>query len=213
MKKSLFGVLFFGVLCFHFASCKPKEDRTQSEAGSALGSVLAEETIRIAGARKNVVIISQQSGKGTMSSAETEFRNSLKKNGLTIATTLSPDLGNAMRYDEYGLQPRDFVEALEKFSDAGAIVSFIGAPIFKAAQLGSLPAARPPVLVVVVASLGEVPGVAGNRTILPQLLDAKIIQLAIVDGPGSPATKASDDAHKLFSQHFQILRASSPRVP
>ncbi len=215
MKQNLFAVLFLAVLCLNFASCKPKELRTQAQAGSSLGSVLAEETIHAVGAKKSVLILTQQNAKGSMSSAETQFRKSLKKNGVTIVATLSPALGDPMSYDAYGLQPRDFVEALEKFSDAGAIVSFIGAPIFKPAQFGSLPAAHPPVLVVVVASLGEVPGVTGNRTVLPQLLDAKIIQLAIVDGPASPATNASssDDAHKLFSQNFQILRASSGTVP
>ena len=67
---------------------------------------------------------------------------------------------------------------------------------------------HPPVLVVATASLGNVPGIWGDPAQLARLLDAKTIDLAIIDGadPAAPPAGKSDAAHALFAQNYSILR-------
>jgi hypothetical protein len=210
MKIFFLGSLLLSVVCL--ASCKPKDLRASSDAASALGSVLAEETIRAIGANKTVVILAQERKDGAESSAESEFKNALKKSGVTIAATVFPNLGDPMHYGEFGLHANDFLQVVQKYGSAGAIVSFIGAPLLQSSQLGNVPA-HPPVFVVAVSNLGEVPGVTGNPAMLPALFQAKVIQLAIVDGASPSASSVkSDDAHQLFAQKFQILRAAESNV-
>ena len=103
-----------------------------------------------------------------------------------------------------GLKAPDFFEALEKAKDAGAIVSFAGAPLLKPEEIGQVDPHHPSLLVVATASLGEVPGVPGTRADLAALLDAKILQLVIVDGAADSPAK-TDATHELFSQHYLIL--------
>jgi hypothetical protein len=66
------------------------------------------------------------------------------------------------------------------------------------------------VLVVATMMLGTVPGVASNRPLIANLLAAKIIQLAIIDGsdPAAPTTGKSDSTHELFAQNYRILRSA-----
>jgi hypothetical protein len=188
-------------------ACSP--DRTQAllEPSQALGVVLAEETVRAAGANHQVVVISPNANWGPMSTVETAFRSALKKQGFSIASTKSVDLGNPMRF-QAGLKGADFLAALDQAGGAGAVVSLCGAPVLSPGDLGLVAAAHPPVLVVATTMLGAVPGVAGNRSVLTSLLAAKIIQLAIIDGSDSAAPNAGkrDPAHELFYQNYRILR-------
>jgi hypothetical protein len=64
------------------------------------------------------------------------------------------------------------------------------------------------VLVVATMTLGTVPGVATDRLLLANLLEARIIQLAIVDGadPAAPKAGTGDANHELFAQNYRILR-------
>ena len=107
-----------------------------------------------------------------------------------------------------GLKGADFLEALEKSGGAGAVVSFAGAPLLQPGDAGRVSAGHPPVLVVATMTLGAVPGVASDRLLLANLLEAKIIQLAIVDGsdPAAPKVGKGDVTHELFAQNYRILR-------
>ena len=108
-----------------------------------------------------------------------------------------------------GLKAADFFEALEKSADAGAVVSFAGAPLLQQGDAARLSTGQhPPVLVVATMTLGTVPGVATDRLLLANLLEAGVIQLAIVDGadPAAPKTAKDDANHELFAQNYHILR-------
>ena len=63
-------------------------------------------------------------------------------------------------------------------------------------------------LVVATASLGNVPGIWGDPIQLARLLEAKTIDLAIIDGadPAAQPSGKSDAAHALFAQNYRILR-------
>jgi hypothetical protein len=189
-------------------SCKPTETKVLLGPSEALGTVLAEETTRIAGARKQVAIISPDANWGAVSAAEEAFKNALKKQGFTTVTAKAANLGDPMRRSQLGLKAGDFLDALEKSADAGAIVSFAGAPMLGPDETARVQAGHPPVLVVATASLGNVPGIWGDPVQLARLLEAKTIDLVIVDGadPAAPSAGKSDAAHALFAQNYSILR-------
>jgi hypothetical protein len=89
------------------------------------------------------------------------------------------------------------------------VVSFAGAPLLKPGDAARLsPGQHPPVLVVATMTLGTVPGIVSDRLLLANLLEARIIQLAIVDGvdPGAPTVGKGDATHELFVRNYRILR-------
>ena len=170
--------------------------------------VLAEETMHIAGANKQVALISPDTNWGAVSTVEQAFRDALQKHGFTIVTAKAANLGDPMRRGQVGLKAADFIEALGKSAEAGATVSLAGAPILSPGDAARVQAGHPPVLVVATASLGNVPGIWGDPAQMGRLLDAKVIDLAIVDGAdptAQPSVKA-DAAHALFAQNYRILR-------
>jgi hypothetical protein len=193
------------VLLFAFSACSPKETKALLLPGSALGAVLAEETIRAAGTKKNIAVITHDANWGPTTTVEETFQAALKKQGFSVVTAKSANLGDPMRSGEVGLKAADFFEALEKSSDAGAIVSFAGAPLLRPGDAARVPAEHPPVLVVSTAMLGNLPGVPVEPMQLGRLLDARVIQLAIVDG-SEPAAPKADATHELFAQHYRKLR-------
>lgn len=110
------------------------------------------------------------------------------------------------------MKAADFIEALDKSAGAGAVVSFAGAPLLQQSDAARLSTGQhPPVLVVATMTLGTVPGVASDRLLLANLLEAGIIQLAIVDGadPSAPAAGKGDADHELFVQNYRILRRAN----
>ena len=191
------------------AGCSSKETSALLQPAEALGTVVAEEAVRLAGQNKQIAVISPDANWGPMSLAEKTFRDVLKKQGYTLSTTKSANLGDPMRSGEIGLKPSDYFEVLETARDAGAIVSFAGAPLLKN-ETGNVPAAHAPVIVVATAMLGAVPGVPGNQLQLARLLDARAIQLAVIDGAApagsDPDPKASAE-RKIFSENFRTLKA------
>src|ERR1039457_2367361 len=142
-------------------SCTPKETKALLGPSEALGTVRAKEAARIAGARKQVAIISPDANWGAASAAEEAFKNALKKQGFTILTAKAANLGDPMRRAQLGLKAGDFLDALDKSAEAGAIVSFAGAPMLSPGDAARVQPGHPPVLVVATASLGNVPGIWG----------------------------------------------------
>jgi hypothetical protein len=201
----------FAALLLAFAGCGSKETRALLQPPQALGVVLASEAARAAGAKKQVAVILPDASWGPSSTAEDAFRAAMKKQGFSVLDVKVADLGDPMR-SRPGLKAADFIEALDKSAGAGAVVSFAGAPLLRqgdAARLG--PGQHPPVLVVATMTLGTVPGVANDRVLLASLLEAGIIQLAIVDGADTSAPPAAkgDADHELFAQNYRILRRAN----
>jgi len=167
---------------------------------------LAEEVAHLAGANKRVAVITPDASWGATSIAEESFRAALNKQGFQITTAKSVNVGNPMRRGQIGLKADDFFDALEKSSDAGAIVSFAGPPLINNAD-SSLKTKHPPVVVVATASLGNVAGVWSDPVQFAGLLDSDIINLAVIDSPGGgPQTGKPDATHALFAEHFRVLR-------
>jgi hypothetical protein len=196
------------VLLLAFAGCGSKESQALLQPPQALGLVLATQAIRAAGTKKQVAIITPDASWGPSSTAEEAFRLAMKKQGFSIVTAKSANLGDPM-HGRPGLKAADFFEALEKSTDAGAVVSFVGAPLLGPGDDARLSSGQhPPVLVVATMMLGTVPGVANDRLLLANLLEGKIIQLAIVDGEDAELLKTGhgDATQELFARNYRILR-------
>jgi hypothetical protein len=188
-------------------SCKPSRTQALLGPSEALGTVLAEETVRTAGAKKQVAVICPDTNWGPASTVEEAFRSALKKKGFTVVTAKTANLGDPMRRGLVGLKAAEFLEVLGQSTDAGAIVSLAGAPMLSPPDGARLPRTHPPVLVVATASLGNVPGVWGDPEQVGRLLEAKAIDLAILDGadPAGTASGKPDAARTLFAQNYRIL--------
>lgn len=189
-------------------SCAPKQGKVELEASQALGSMLAQETMHAAGAKKHVVLILPQWGAN--STVGESFTATLKKHGVSVESTVTAYVGDPMGRQPIGLKSTDFFNALKKGAGTGAIVSLAGAPLLDGQDATQVNPNHPPVLVVATSSLGNVLGIPADRAYLSGLLSAKVVQLAIVGGESQtntmPAGK-SDSTEQLFFQNYTILRS------
>lgn len=209
-QSQIFAATAITLLLLVAVSCSPKEDKLLLEPSQALGTVLAEETVQAVGTKKQIVLILPQ--WAVSSKAVKSFEAALKKQGVTVAFTVSANVGDPMGRSPVGLDAADFLNALGKGGDAGAIVSLAGAPLLNAQDAAQLHSGHPPVLVVATRSLGDVIGVPDDGSYLAKLLDAKIIQLAIVDGGDQSNAKSSgklDATHHSFFEHYTIMRSQN----
>ena len=201
-----FGLALLLVLLL--PACKPKELQALLGPSQALSSVLAEEAVRLAGTKKQVALITPDASWGPPSIMEESLKGALRKHGVTVVTAKAADVGNPMFSGEIGLKAKDFFEALEKSAGAGAVISLAGAPLLKPGDAERVSPDHPPVLVVATAMQGNKMGLRSDPVQLARLLEARVIQLAIIDGPGpvvNPAGKP-DSTRELFSQNYRILR-------
>jgi hypothetical protein len=107
-----------------------------------------------------------------------------------------------------GLKAVDFFEALEKSAGTGAVISLVGGPLLTPEDTARLSPNHPPVLVVATAMLGDKMGVRSDPLELARLLDAQVIEIAIIDGadPAANAPGKPDPARELFAKNYRILR-------
>ena len=205
-----FRIAAFGLalLLFLVPACKPKEVRTLLGPSQALSSVLAEEAARVAGAKKQVALITADTSWGPPSTVEEALKRALKKHGLTVVTAKAANLGNPMFSGAIGLKAADFFEALEKSAGTGVVISLVGAPLLSPGDAARLSPNHPPVLVVATAMLGDKMGVRSDPLQVARLLEGQVIQMAIIDGadPAANAPDKPDPARELFAQNYRILR-------
>ncbi len=203
MNAPSLRVLSLCGLVLAFAACKPNG---AIDGSDSLQTVLALETAQAASANKQVVLIASNAVQGPGATVRKEFKVALEKQGLSVVEIKQADLGDPMRYDEFGLKATDFLEVMRKHSGVGAIISLVGAPLLRVNDFSSLQSTHPPVLVVATRQIGFAPGVPANPGVLEQMLNAKIIQVAIVEGAGTSGK--SDKAYKTFDQNYRIFRAN-----
>jgi hypothetical protein len=197
------------MLALCLSSCTPKKAEELLQPTKTVGVVLAEESMRTAGENKTIALIAPDAQWGAVSTVEKDFRSTLQSRGFSVIVAKSAYLGDPMRIGHVGLQPADFFEGMHNAAKAGAVVSLAGVPLLTPSDAAQLPADHPPILVAAVASLGEGPGLPGNRPRLESLLAARVIQVAIIDGGDDTGTNSSakpDSVHALFARNYRILR-------
>jgi hypothetical protein len=205
MRRTNLGL----VVLLLVSGCQPnKEVQALLEPSQALGEVLAEEAVRLAEPNRSITLITHDSSWGPPSTVEKALRAALKKQNATLDFVKTANLGNPMLSGEIGLKAADFFEAMEKSAKAGAVISLVGAPQLNESDASRLTSGHTPVLVVATASLGDKMGVHTDPVQLGSLLEAKLIQLAIIDGndPTGQSNAKSDPHRSLFAQHYRILR-------
>ena len=210
IRTSVFGTLGPAALLLSLAalSCSPRKTQELLQPSQALGAVLAEEAQRAAGANRQIALILPDADWGPASTVEEALRAALKKQGANVFVAKAANLGDPMRRGQLGLKAADFSEALDKAAQAGALISLAGAPPLAAGEEARLKADHPPVLIVATAALGNLPGVPANPAQLARLLEARTIQVAIIDGadPAAPGAAKADATHELFPQNYRLLR-------
>jgi hypothetical protein len=188
--------------------CKPKPTQILLGPSKALTAVLAEEAASVAGAKKQIALITHDASWGPPSTVEEALGHLLKKHGHTVVIIKAANIGNPMLSGAIGLKAADFFEALEKSAGSGALISLVGAPLLTPADSGRLIPDHPPVLVVATALVGDKMGVRGDPLQLARLLESQVIQLAIIDGADTAANgSGKPNPHReLFAQNYRILR-------
>jgi len=210
MKKICRNICAAGaILSFMILSaCKPPAVQQELGASEALGKILAEETEH-ATSSKQVVLITPQWKPGASSTVEDSFKAAMKKQKFTVVT-IPANVGDPMHLAGVGLKPDDFLAALAQ-AGGGVVVSLAGPPLLGPGDVNRVAPNHPPVLVVATASLGNMIGVPGNRAQVTSLVEAKVIQVAIVDSaaPALPPAAKTDAVHQTFAENYSFLRSAN----
>lgn len=205
--RRVFGVILGCALLFLTGAtgCKPSAEAQLDNATSALFTILADETARMAGGKKQVIVVATTGPDGKASETAQSTAAALKKAQLAPEIKMV-SIGDPMRMGGYGWSAESYREILQQHPEAGAVVSLVGAPLLKMADLSKVPPTHPPVIAVAVMQVGTRRGVAGSPDMIGQLLERKALQLAIIDGPEA-ASEAKNATEKQFGQLYARMRA------
>lgn len=166
-----------------------------------IGEVMAEQTVRVAGNKGKIVLITIPTGGQPELKTQLEaFRAALKKRGQFELKEYEMDPKEQDKYSVgSGLSGRRYARTVNKNLDASAFVSFIGAPHMRDEDI---------------AELKQVPKfVAEARSVdnLPKLFKKQLISVAVAcrfnfpaPGPIQPRT-----AQERFDKRYQIVAAES----
>ena len=87
------------LLVLLLASCTPKKTQTLLQPAEALGTVLADEAVRAAGSKKQILLIAPDANWGSPSTVEKAFRSEVKREGASVVTS-QVNVGDPMRSGE-----------------------------------------------------------------------------------------------------------------
>jgi hypothetical protein len=164
----------------------------------ALGEVTAQETAKLLGNKGHIIVVRRD----TSQYPAPEFEEQLKAFQRTIRQ--QPDLTLAATETAFDahitdgrLHPDFYLNLLQKYPDAAAIVSFVGPPALSAQQIKDLPQKIPKFIAV---SLQDAP--------LSRLFLSSVIQVAIVKRPPGPRSgKKPASTRETFDQFYQVVTA------
>src|SRR5258708_6018433 len=110
----------------------------------AVGQIMAEETLRVAGHTGGVVLVTTDTAHAPELKVQIEaFEKELKRRGITVKEKVTLDPGDNPKYRPgAGLSAKRFLKIVRKHPGTDAIVSFVGAPQLsevEIAQLKSIP--------------------------------------------------------------------------
>ena len=166
-----------------------------------VGEIMAEQTVRVAGASGKIVLIAIPTGGFPELKSQLDgFRLKLKTLGQYDLREYELDPKDQDKYGlGTGLSGRRYVRTANKNLDAAAIVSFVGAPNLKDEVL---------------VELQKVPKlVAEARTIdhLPRLFSKNLISVAVASRFNFPAPAPLEPktAQDRFDKRYQVVAADS----
>ncbi len=190
--------------------CGGPSQKINMKPHTAIGQILAEEVEKLLDNKGQVVIVCMDTKKFKMPTAEEQvqsFNAELKKRGgvTVMATEMLGQEALGMAGPEMGLSSEMFNKLLSKYSNASAIVSFVGAPSLKDEEISQLAPNIPKVLVFSSFGMG-----------LKKLFEENVVQVAIV-----PNFEAKPEAKKKpvtprewFDQYYRVItRENADSMP
>ncbi|MGD0651234.1 MAG: hypothetical protein ABSA97_08865 [Verrucomicrobiia bacterium] len=169
---------------------------------AALGEVTAQETAKLLDNKGRIVVVTRDTGQYPAPELEEQlkaFQQTVKQHpDLTLAATEKVQLDTDIT--DAGLSPDFYLNLLQKYPDAAAIVSFVGPPALSPQQIRTLPQKIPKFIAV---SLATVP--------LKRLFRSDLIHVAIVNRtkPAQQSGKKPASAREQFDQYFQVVTAEN----
>jgi hypothetical protein len=174
----------------------------------ALGAVTAEETARLLGDKGRVLVVARDTGVDKIPSVEAElqsFQRTLKQHkGVDPILERFEATPMQMMATGGSVPPDRLAQALAKHNDVHALVLFCGLPAVPESDMDDM--RKRGIKIVVVSSF---------RPDYPQLLDQRLIHLAIVPKPEGPPPDAPSPRNwrERFDQEFAVLSASAAANP
>ena len=166
-----------------------------------IGEVMAEQTVRVAGNKGKVVLMTiPTSGQPELETQLQAFRAALKKQGNFELREYEMDPKEQEKYAVgSGLSGRRYVRTVNKNLDAAVFVSFIGAPHLKDEDLAELK--QTPKFVAEARSVDN----------LPKLFKKQLISVAVASRFNFPAPGPlqARTAQERFDKRYQIVVAES----
>ncbi len=160
----------------------------------AVGQVTAEETAKLVGTHSKVVLVAWDTQKYKLPPVETQvkaFKDTLTKQGVTLHATevIQEDPGSP----QARLTTDRFFKILDGYNNVDAIISFVGLPTFKPADLKKWPKKGPKVIAI----SGAHPG-------LKKLLEKGYLDVAIVLRPQQPIANPTT-MREWFDKYYQVI--------
>jgi hypothetical protein len=202
MQRNLVGVIVVsavmcGAVWIYLSKAGTSLDLT---INNALGAGVAEETAKLLGNEGQVTVVTPEaSAKNPSFQAEWEcFQKTLKKNGVSIARTVSFKVATPLELIETGgvLSSSQLLKELQGQAKNGAVVLFCGFPKLTAQEYDTVKQIGAKVIVV-----------SSYQPDYPNLLKANVIELAIVPKSdySSLATKKAKTLRECFDSEFKVL--------
>ena len=167
----------------------------------ALGRIMADEAIRLAGGSGRIIVIGREISEFKVPAAEAQlgaFQEAVKKAGRS-APVLRLAKVDPLR--TLAVPPAEFFEVIRQAKEDDVIVSFLGAALLTGAQLApiaKLGPKQPKVLAVCPQ------GMLG-RIDLPAILGQGLVVKAAVGRSDAPAVLPPGDDRRAFDQVFKLI--------
>jgi hypothetical protein len=195
------GIIAASAVWIYRTNFAPPAYQPAVQVQTAVGEVLAEETIKLIGNSGQIVVITLEEGQSPELDTQYEsFKDGLKKSSIKILRTDTISAGKSKYGPGSGMSGRRFVKALTQHANADAIISLVGLPDADEEELEELKSQPVP----------KVVAFARDRKAAPKLFANQWLHVAITPrsqdsstSPGKPKT-----SREWFDKQFEIVRAS-----
>ncbi len=183
-----------------FTQCE-RRPKVNMKPYLAIGQVMAEETSKLLNNQGEIVVIAMDTKQFKMPTVEAQlktFQETLRKQGSVKVLAIEPLSMSNMGIigPEMGMPAATFLPIAEKYPNAAAFVSFVGAPALQEEDLARLGERRPKIIAFCSFGMG-----------LKSLFERQIIHVAIVphlEARGDQSKKP-DTLRDWFNQYYKVV--------
>ena len=156
------------------------------------------------GKKGQVAVIEMEIGPDQAPSAVASmemFRQTLKKQGVTIARTKRIPGGLTALVMGVGISRNDYVAVVEGSPSVEAVITFAGLPVLPPDELHQFQQKHPPLFVVDIFGTLKGPN-------LPELIEQKTVAVAFLPRTAAEVAQQGKDAG-MFDRYYRILRPAA----